>query len=373
MAEITPEQVLQALQNVQDPDLHKNIVELNFVKNLVIKGGVIKFDVELTTPACPVKEDLQRQCVELVNAIPGVTSVSANMTAQTKATALGRKTELLKDVRHIIAVASGKGGVGKSTTTANLAVALAQTGAKVGILDADIYGPSMSIMFKVREAPVLDDKQKLHPVVVNGIKIVSMAMFADDEKPVIWRGPMVSQMIQNFVHNVVWGELDYLLIDMPPGTGDVQLTLTQTAPISGGVIITTPQEVSVLDAKKGLKMFQKVSVPVLGVIENMSYFICDNCSKKHYIFRQGGGQRIAQSLGLPFLGEIPIEPEVSEGGDMGTPIVEKNPNCESSRMYKQIAGAIASELAIMGATQGDILAEFDFNWESLPEYKGQNA
>ena len=366
MAGITQNQVLDALRAVNDPDLHKDIVALNFVKNLQIAGGAVKFDVELTTPACPVKEDLKAQCIQVVNEIPGVTSVEVSMTAQVPRTATGKRTELLKEVRHIVAVASGKGGVGKSTATANLAMALAQTGAKVGVLDADIYGPSMSMMFKVREAPVLDEKQKLHPVVVNGIKLVSMAMFAEDEKPVIWRGPMVSQMIQNFVHNVVWGELDYLLIDMPPGTGDVQLTLTQSAPLSGGVIVTTPQDVSVLDAKKGLKMFEKVSVPVLGIIENMSYFICDNCEKKHYIFRQGGGRRIAESLGAPFLGEIPLEPDVAVSGDAGLPIVEKSPGSASAKAYREIAGAIAAELSILSASQGDTLSEFDYSWETLP-------
>lgn len=370
MASVTPNQVLDALRAVQDPDLHRDIVALEFVKNLRIEGGAVKFDVQLTTPACPVKDDLKAQAIQAVNAIPGVTSVDVTMTAQVTRTATtgkaAKSTELLKDVRHVIAVASGKGGVGKSTATANLAVALAQTGAQVGVLDADIYGPSMSMMFRVQEAPVLDERQKLHPVVVNGIKIVSMAMFADDEKPVIWRGPMVSQMIQNFVHNVVWGQLDYLLIDMPPGTGDVQLTLTQSAPLSGGVIVTTPQDVSVLDAKKGLKMFQKVSVPVLGIIENMSYFICDNCEKKHYIFREGGGRRIAQSLGLPFLGEIPLEPEVAVGGDQGLPIVEKRPQSASAKAYREIAGAIAAELSILSASQTGVLGDYDFTWDNLP-------
>ncbi len=367
MRTVEKQQVLQALAKVRDPDLHKNIVELGFVQNLEIKGGEVRFDVELTTPACPVKEDLQAQCIQEVNAIPGVTSVAVNMTAQVqKPTPGGKRTEHLQKVRHILAVASGKGGVGKSTATANIAVALAQTGAKVGILDADIYGPSQTMMFKVREAPVLDDNKKLHPVVVNGIKIVSMAMFSEEEKPVIWRGPMVSQMIQNFVHNVVWGELDYLLIDMPPGTGDVQLTLTQSAPLSGGVIVTTPQDVSVLDAKKGLKMFQKVNVPVLGIIENMSYFICDNCEKRHTIFRQGGGRRISESLGMPFLGEIPIEPDVAEGGDVGKPIVEFRPDSASAKAYREITGRIAAQLSILGVEGGGLLTDFNYSWETLP-------
>lgn len=365
MSMVSEAQVLQALRAVRDPDLHRDIVDLGFVKQLKIAGGKVSFDVELTTPACPVKEDLKKQCLEFVSQLPGVEAVEVTMTAQPVKVVGGKRTALLEKVRHIVAIASGKGGVGKSTATANLAVALAQTGAKVGVLDADIYGPSMNMMFDVKEAPVLDDKQKLHPVLVQGIKVVSMAMFADDEKPVIWRGPMVSQMIQNFVHNVVWGELDYLLIDMPPGTGDVQLTLTQSAPISGGVIITTPQDVSVLDAKKGLKMFQRVSVPVLGVVENMSYFICDQCDKRHHIFRQGGGKRIATSLGMPFLGEIPIEPEVAEGGDLGNPIVRRSPQSASAKAYREIAGALASQLSILTAATGDVLGEYDLKWEEL--------
>ncbi len=359
--------VLSVLRHVQDPDLHKDIVDLGFVKNLSIEGGAVRFDVELTTPACPVKEDLKRQCEEFVRSLPGVTSVMVNMTAQPSKGFAGKRTELLRDVRHVIAVASGKGGVGKSTATANLAVALARTGAKVGVLDADIYGPSMSLMFHVTETPLIDEKQKLVPVTAQGIKVVSMAMFAEDDKPVIWRGPMVSQMVQNFVHNVVWGELDYLLIDMPPGTGDVQLTLTQSAPLSGGVILTTPQEVSVLDAKKGLKMFQKVSVPVLGIIENMSWFECDGCGKRHHIFRQGGGRRIAESLGVPFLGEIPIDPEVAEAGDSGNPIVARKPDSQVSMAYRRIAGTLAASLSVLTAERGDVLGEFDFKWEELQQ------
>jgi ATP-binding protein involved in chromosome partitioning len=364
---VTTEQVLDALRHVRDPDLHRDIVDLGFVKNLAIQGADVRFDVEPTTPACPVKEDLKRQCEHMVKALPGVEAVAVNMTAQPPKGAAGKRTELLKDVRHVVAVASGKGGVGKSTATANLAMALHQAGAKVGVLDADIYGPSMSLMFRVREAPEINADQKLVPVMAQGIKLVSMAMFADDEKPVIWRGPMVSQMIQNFVHNVVWGELDYLLIDMPPGTGDVQLTLTQSAPISGGVILTTPQDVSLLDAKKGLKMFQRVSVPVLGVIENMSYFICDGCQKRHHIFREGGGRRISESLGIPFLGEIPLEPVVAESGDAGAPIVASYPDTASAQAYRQIAGAIASSLSVLTATRGDVIGEFDLKWEELKD------
>lgn len=370
---IDPRQVLEALKSVQDPDLHKSVVELGFVQNMTVAGGKVAFDLVLTTPACPVKDELKAKAEAAARTVPGVTAVEVRLSAQVPKAQSGKRTELLKEVRHVVAIASGKGGVGKSTATANLAMALAQAGAQVGVLDADIYGPSMSMMFGVKEAPVLDEAQKLHPVVVNGVKVVSMAMFADDEKPVIWRGPMVSQMIQNFVHNVVWGSLDYLLIDMPPGTGDVQLTLTQSAPISGGVIVTTPQDVSVLDAKKGLKMFQKVSVPVLGVIENMSYFICDNCDKKHHIFRQGGGERIARSLGLPFLGEIPIEPQVAVGGDKGLPITHEFPDSATGQAYRRIAGILASELSVLSMGQADVMGDFDLSFETLPVREGVPA
>ncbi len=363
---VSESSVLKALEVVQDPDLHKDIVALGFVKNLDIREGRVAFDVELTTPACPVKDELKAQAEKAVAALPGVESVTVRMTAQRPKTAGEKRSPHLKEVRHVLAVASGKGGVGKSTVTANLAVALARTGARVGILDADIYGPSMNVMFKIREAPVLDDAQKLHPVVVDGIKIVSMAMFAEDDKPVIWRGPMVSQMIQNFLHNVVWGALDYLLIDLPPGTGDIQLTLTQSAPLSGGVIVTTPQEVSVIDAKRGLQMFQRVSVPVFGVLENMSYFICDGCDKKHFIFRRGGGRRIADSLGLPFLGELPLDPEVAEGGDAGTPIVLRKPDSPVAGEFRRVAGALASALSVQEASVAGTLQDFDLAWGDLP-------
>jgi ATP-binding protein involved in chromosome partitioning len=366
-ASLTPDLVLSALRRVQDPDLHRDIVSLGFVKNLAIDGGAVRFDVELTTPACPAKDDLRNQCEHLVAALPGVESVTVTMTAQPARGVSEKRTEMLRQVRHIVAVASGKGGVGKSTATANLAVALANAGAKVGVLDADVYGPSMSLMFGIIKAPEINEQKKLVPVASRGIKVVSMAMFDEGEKGVIWRGPMVAQMIQNFVHNVVWGELDYLLIDMPPGTGDVQLTLTQSAPLSGAVILTTPQDVSVLDAKKGLQMFRRVNVPVLGIVENMSYFVCDNCDKKHYIFRSGGGRRVAESLGVPFLGEIPLEPEVAEGGDAGTPIVERRPDSPAAKAYKAVAGAVVSSLSILSTSTAGLLGDFDLKWDEVPE------
>ena len=268
-------------------------------------------------------------------------------------------------MQNIIAVSSGKGGVGKSTVTANLAMSLALSGARVGILDADIYGPSMVMMFGVKDTPEVREDRTLVPVSASGIQIVSMAMFSDPNKATIWRGPMVTQMIQNFLHRVHWGNLDYLLIDFPPGTGDIQLTLTQSCPISGAVVVTTPQEVALADVRKGLSMFRSVAVPVLGVIENMSYFVCDNCDKKHHIFRQGGGARTAQELKLDFLGEIPLEPAVAESGDAGRPIVYRDPNCPSGKAFLELAGQVASKLAIHAGSAGG-LGSLNSTLEELP-------
>ena len=308
----TRELVLKALEAIEDPDFHKNIVELNFVQNLVIsEQGVISFDLVLTTPACPVKDQFVADCKRLLLELPGATQVDVVLKAQENKKQDFSNGSYLNSVQHIIAVSSGKGGVGKSTVTANLAMALALSGARVGILDADIYGPSMVMMFGVKDSPEVKEDRTLIPVSVAGIQIVSMAMFSDPNKATIWRGPMVTQMIQNFLHRVHWGNLDYLLIDFPPGTGDIQLTLTQNCPISGAVVVTTPQEVALADVRKGLAMFRAVAVPVLGVIENMSYFICDNCNKKHHIFKQGGGSRTAKELKLDFLGEIPLEEVVA--------------------------------------------------------------
>lgn len=243
--------------------------------------------------------------------------------------------ENLKEIRNIVAVASGKGGVGKSTVACHLALALAKQGSSCGLLDADIYGPSVPMMLGMKGRPEVQDG-KVVPAEVMGLKVISMGLLATDDLPVIWRGPMVANILQQFLGQVAWGKLDYLIIDLPPGTGDAQLTLTQQASLSGAVIVTTPQEVALLDARRGLKMFQQVHVPVLGVIENMSYFICDQCNKRHTIFREGGGKRIAQELGIPFLGEIPIDPKIADGGDQGEPVV--------SQPYLELAKSVATAL-----------------------------
>ena len=353
---VTQEQVLNSLRSVQDPDLHKDIVSLGFIQNLSIEeSGAVSFDLVLTTPACPVKDDLRDQAASAVRALPGVTSVAVKLSANVAQRAGMDKTQVLQGVRNVVAIASGKGGVGKSTVTANIAAALVSQGATVGILDADIYGPSQGMMLGVTDEPLMDEARKVHPPSARGIKVVSMSMFADDEAPVVWRGPMVSQMVGNFVSQVEWGELDYLLIDMPPGTGDIQLTLTQQTPITAAVIVSTPQDVALLDAKKGLRMFEKVSVPVLGIVENMSGFVCDGCGKEHDIFRRDGARRIANSLGLPFLGAVPIEPAVALCGDQGEPVVFRAPDSRSATAFREIAGRVVSELSILLAKGADVL------------------
>ena len=268
---------------------------------------------------------------------------------------------------QIIPVASGKGGVGKSTVTANLAMALSLAGAKVGILDADIYGPSMSIMFGVDALPEIFDDRTIAPVETKGgISLISMAMFAESDKATIWRGPMASQMIQNFLHRVRWGELDYLLIDFPPGTGDIQLTLTQQCPLTCAVVVTTPQEVALADCRKGLALFDSVGVPSAGIIENMSYFICDGCGKQHDIFRSGGGERISKALGVPMLGKVPLEPSVADCGDLGTPVVLRYPNSASGQSFTEIAGKTIQAIAQLEHSTGKVLHNFNLRWDEIP-------
>jgi ATP-binding protein involved in chromosome partitioning len=361
------EQILEALRVVQDPDLHKDIVTLGFVQNVRIEGSAVDFDLVLTTPACPVKDKLRDEAEAAVKALPGVDKVEVRLSADTSSRPVTDKNSVLTGVRNIIAVSSGKGGVGKSTVTANLACALVKMGATVGVLDADIYGPSQVMMMGVTDDPEIDDAKQLYPPTAHGIKVISMAMFSDNDAAVVWRGPMVSQMVQNFIRQVQWGELDYLLIDLPPGTGDVQLTLTQSAPLTGAVIVSTPQDVALLDARKGLKMFEKVSVPVIGMIENMSGFICDGCGKRHDIFKTGGAQRVSRTLGVPYLGGIPIEPAVVQGGDAGVPVVLSHPESDSAKQFLEIADTMVRAVSVLKATEGTALKDFVIEWETLPE------
>ena len=356
--------VIGALKTVMDPDLHKNIVDLGFVKNMEVKEGRVRFDVELTTPACPVKEQLQTECQTKVKALDGVKEVAVKMTAEVRSTE--HSQPVLTGVKNIIAVASGKGGVGKSTVSTNLAVALSLTGATVGLMDGDVYGPSIPKMMGIpHSAPKGGPDNKFFPHENYGIKVVSAGFLTEEGQPLMLRGPMLGGIIQQFLQNVEWGELDYLVIDLPPGTGDVQLTLTQKAPLSGGVIVTTPQQISLIDAEKGVKMFQQVKVPVLGVVENMSYFVCDGCDKKHHIFQTGAGQELADKFKIPFLGEVPLIPEVVIAGDAGNPITLSNPDSPASQAYRHLAGQVAAQISIRQAqSEKKIDAGFELTWKS---------
>ncbi len=367
---MTEEQIRKALSKVLDPDLKKNIVELGFVQNVQISPeGDVTLDLVLTTPACPVRDRFKTQCEQIIREC-GARSANVTLKASGRVvpspTALANDNELLKGVKRIVGVASGKGGVGKSTVTANLAMALSLAGARVGVLDADIYGPSMNIMFGVEASPEIFDDRTISPVEVKGgISLISMAMFAESEKATIWRGPMASQMIQNFLHRVRWGELDYLLIDFPPGTGDIQLTLTQQCPLTCAVVVTTPQEVALADCRKGLAMFDSVGVPSVGIIENMSYFVCDGCGKRHDIFRSGGGEKISKALGVPMLGKVPLEPSVADCGDLGTPAVLRYPNSESGRAFADIAEKTIQAIATLEHS-GNVLHNFNYRWDEIP-------
>ena len=364
--------ILKALSAVQDPDLHKNIVELGFVQNMKIEGTRVSFELKLTTPACPIRDRFKDQSIAIVKSL-GATEVVVTLTSSQgrvgdeNAATKAPQNSHIGEVAHVVAVASGKGGVGKSTVTANLAMALSLSGARVGILDADIYGPSMGLMFGIDKAPVVHDDNTISPVEAKGgISIVSMCMFADSDKATIWRGPMVSQMIQHFIHHVRWGKLDYLLVDFPPGTGDIQLTLTQNCPMAGAVVVTTPQEVALADCRKGIAMFDSVGVPVIGVVENRSYFICDGCGKRHNIFPAGGGERIAQKWGVPLIGKIPMEPAVAGCGDEGAPAVLRYPNSESAKVFMQTADTVVRALAVFDVEGDGVLKNFNYEFEQLP-------
>jgi ATP-binding protein involved in chromosome partitioning len=373
MSAVTPERVLDALRPIVDPDFRKSIVELGFVKNIRIEGDRVSFAIELTTPACPVKAEFEKAAKERVAALPGVRQVDVTMTSNTRgssgATARGDGGVVLPGVRNTIAVASGKGGVGKSTTAMNLALALRETGAKVGVMDADVYGPSLPLLLGVSGRPETierDGQKRIQPLEAYGMRVMSMGFFVNENSPVIWRGPMVHGLIRQFLADVEWGELDYLVIDLPPGTGDAALTLTQQAPLSGAVIVTTANDLSVLDARKGLKMFEKVAVPVLGVVENMSYFVPPDLEgRRYYIFGKGGGKRVADELGVDFLGEVPIDPRVVEGGDLGKPILVFAPESEAAQAFRRLAGEVARRLALLAA-RTPALADANITWVASP-------
>ncbi len=348
---LNSDSVLSVLQPVQDPELRKSLVELNIIRNVKIDGGKVSFTLVLTTPACPLREFIVEDCQKAVRQLPGVTDVSVEVTAETpQQKSLPDRTGI-SGVKNIVAISSGKGGVGKSTVAVNVAVALAQTGAKVGLLDADIYGPNDPTMLGLADATITvrqgEKGEILEPAFNHGVKLVSMGFLIDRDQPVIWRGPMLNGVIRQFLYQVQWGELDYLIVDMPPGTGDAQLTLTQAVPMAGVVIVTTPQNVALLDSRKGLRMFQQLNVPVLGIVENMSYFIPPDMPEKQYdIFGSGGGEKTAKELGVPLLGCVPLEISARLGGDNGVPIVVGDPDCASAKALKAIALTIAGKVSV---------------------------
>lgn len=346
MTQITEQSVLAALGQINDPDLHKDIVTLGFIRDLKIDGSEVSFRIVLTTPACPVKELMEEQARTLVGAIPGVSAVNVTMDAEVpKGRGFGDKLAI-EGVRNIIAVSSGKGGVGKSTVAVNLAVSLARDGARVGLMDADVYGPNVPMMMGVGNSQPEVEGNKLVPLEAYGVKLMSMAVLQPGDKPMIVRGPILHGLVRQFLSDVIWGELDYLIVDMPPGTGDVQLSLAQLVPVQGAVLVTTPQNVSIADVRRAVKMFETVAVPVLGVVENMSYFIAPDTGTRYNIFGEGGGERLAEMYGIPFLGAVPLGMEVREGGDSGVPVVIGRPDSPQSQALRGIAERIAQQISI---------------------------
>jgi ATP-binding protein involved in chromosome partitioning len=352
----TQQQVLDALKNVQEPDLGSDLVTLNMVKDIVINGDDVSFTVVLTTPACPMKEHIENACKNAIKLLVNkAANVTVNFTSNTSSNRVDAKT-VLGGVKNIIAVVSGKGGVGKSTVSANLALALAADGAKVGLMDADIYGPSQHIMFGIRgERPMMRDngsgKGLIVPIEKFGIKILSIGLLIDEKQAVVWRGPMVSSAIKQFVSEVDWGQLDYLIIDMPPGTGDIHLTIVQNVPVTGVVVVTTPQLVALADAKKGIAMFgqAQLKVPVIGLVENMSYFTpAELPENKYYIFGKDGGKNLASEFDIPFLGQIPLVQSIREGGDIGVPAMVSDDEV-TRQAYTKFGGAVARGVAMRNA------------------------
>lgn len=343
---VTEADVLKALGTVQEPELGRDLVTLKMIENIRIDGGQVAFTVVLTTPACPLRARIERECRAAVQGIPGVTQVDIKLDSRVPTGRAKAGKEAIPGVRNIIAVASGKGGVGKTTVTVNLAVALAETGAKVGVLDADITGPNIPLMLGVDGQPRARG-EKIEPLQAHGLKVISIAFFVPNGKPVIWRGPMVAGAIQQFLRDVAWDELDYLVVDLPPGTGDASLTLAQSIPLSGVLIVSTPQDVALLDASKSLAMFEKLEAPILGIVENMSYFLCPHCGERTEIFGFGGAEKAAAELETPFLGRIPLDPEIRIGGDRGMPILKANPDSPQSQAFRDVASAVAARISTL--------------------------
>ena len=339
--------LVNALRVVQDPDLHKDIVTLNMVREMTYEKGTAAFQLVLTTPACPMKEHLENECRKALMAVPGVQAVEIDTRSEVAKRMSPESAEFLTDVKNVLFVGSGKGGVGKSTTAVNMAIALAQTGATVGLLDADVYGPNIPMMMG-SEAQLRGAGSKVIPAEAYGITLMSAGFVIKPEQAMIWRGPIVHRLLTQFLSDVHWGERDYLVVDLPPGTGDAPLSLAQSIPGAGAVIVCTPQDVALADARKAIGMFQQLRVPILGIVENMSYFLCPRCDERTEIFSHGGARQAAEAMGVPFLGEVPLNVAIREGGDNGRPITAIDPDSPLAAIYRDIAGAVAQQISIVG-------------------------
>ncbi|MFO1301008.1 MAG: iron-sulfur cluster carrier protein ApbC [Burkholderiaceae bacterium] len=342
---VTVEQVNEALKGIVDPNTQKDLVASREARNVRVDGGAVSVDVELGYPARSQIEPIRREVVAALRALPGVTNVSANVYQKIVSHSVQRGVKTLPGVKNIIAVASGKGGVGKSTTAVNLALALAAEGASVGMLDADIYGPSQPTMLGITGRPESRDGKTLEPMEGHGIQASSIGFMIDLDTPMVWRGPMVTQALEQLLRDTNWRDLDYLVIDMPPGTGDIHLTLAQKIPVTGAVIVTTPQDIALLDARKGLKMFEKVGVPILGIVENMAMHVCSNCGHVEHIFGQGGGERMSKEYDVEYLGGLPLDIRIREQADSGKPTVVADPDGQVAAIYRQIARRVAVKIA----------------------------
>lgn len=346
---VTEQDVLAALDKVNDPELHQSLTSLGMVQNVRVCDGNVALDLVLTTTACPLKDDIKHSAEEAVQKIPGVNQVAVTISGKTLSARIAER-QPIPGIQNIIAVSSGKGGVGKTTVSVNLACALTQRGAKVGILDADIYGPNVPLMLGLQGTSITQQSEsgKLMPPENYGIKVMSMAFLVKDDQPVVWRGPLLDRVIRQFLTDADWGELDYLIIDLPPGTGDAQLTIVQATPVVGAVIVTTPQDVALLDSKKGLAMFTNTNIPVLGIVENMSYYVCGHCNERDDIFGHGGGKTAAENLKVPFLGAVPLVSSLRANADLGRPIVLAEPDSEQALIFRDIAHQVVTQICQMG-------------------------